>query len=290
MVTALPKSQFIAANGLRHHYLDWGNPEAPPLLMLHGAGLCAHTWEPIARGLAPEFHVMAFDQRGHGDTDATPGDYRFERLGEDLAAIIQSSHWREAGWPAPCVVGHSSGGLATIIAASLLPGRIQRAVLVDTRVGPRPAAEPGADLRRRAERTRMKRTLWDSRQAMHAAYRTRDAFKSWREDVFQSFIEGGTRLLEDGRAALKCLPEVEAAFYENRDSVDISRYLPGLQGRFLLLLGRYPGAQTPQDDGVQRFLAQVPGATVKPMPRGTHFLPMEYPDLVLEEARRFLRD
>jgi pimeloyl-ACP methyl ester carboxylesterase len=279
----VPQSKFIAANGLRHHYLDWGNPGKPPLLMLHGAGLCASTWEPIAQGLAPDFHVMAFDQRGHGDTDTTPGNYAFQRLGEDLAAIIQA-----AGWPDPCIVGHSAGGLATLIAASLLPGRIRRAVLVDTRVGPRPAALPGNDLRNRAERTRMKRTVWDSRQAMHAAYRTRPAFKSWREDVFQAFIEGGTRLLDDGRAALKCLPEVEATFYENRDSVDVVRYLPGLQGQFLLLLGHYPGAQTLQDAGVQRFLNLVPGATVKPMPKGSHFLPMEYPDLVLEEARRFL--
>jgi pimeloyl-ACP methyl ester carboxylesterase len=123
---------------------------------------------------------------------------------------------------------------------------------------------------------------------MHSAYRTREVFKNWRDDVFQAFIDGGTRLLDDGRAALKCLPEVEATFYENRDSVDVTRYLPGLQGRFLLLLGHYPGAQTLEDAGVQRFLQQVPGATVRPMPRGSHFLPMEHPDLVLAEARRFL--
>lgn len=285
MVTVLPKSQFIAANGLRHHYLDWGNPKAPPLLMLHGAGLCASIWEPIAQGLAPDFHVMAFDQRGHGDTDATPGDYTFHRLGEDLAAIIQ-----EAGWPAPCIVGHSSGGLATLVAASLLPGRIQRAVIVDSRVGAHPALLAAGELRDRAQRTRMKRPVWDSRQAMYTAYRTREAFKNWREDVFQAFIDGGTRLLDDGRAALKCLPDVEATFYENRDSVDVTSYLPGLQGRFLLLLGNYPRAQTLEQAGVQHFLKQVSGATVKPMPRGTHFMPMEYPDMVLDEARRFLRE
>jgi pimeloyl-ACP methyl ester carboxylesterase len=278
-----PESKYIAANGIRHHYLDWGNGDKPPLLMLHGAGLCASTWAPIAQGLVQDFHVMAFDQRGHGDTDPTPGEYHFHRLGEDLAAIVQ-----KAGWPALSIVGHSAGGLATIIAASLLPGRIQRAVLVDTRVGPRPALAPGADLRARAERTRMKRTVWDSREAMAAAYRPRTAFKSWREDVFQAFIEGGTRLLDGGRAALKCPPEVEAAFYENRDAMNIAEYLPGLQGRFLLLLGRYPGAQTLEDEGVRRFQKLVAGATVKPMPRGTHFLPMEYPDLVLEEARQFL--
>ena len=64
-----PQSKYIKANGINHHYLDWGNPENPPLLMLHATGLCAHAWQPIARELAGDFHVMAFDQRGHGDTD-----------------------------------------------------------------------------------------------------------------------------------------------------------------------------------------------------------------------------
>jgi pimeloyl-ACP methyl ester carboxylesterase len=64
-----PQSKYIKANGINHHYLDWGNPENPPLLMLHATRLCAHAWQPIARELAGDFHVMAFDQRGHGDTD-----------------------------------------------------------------------------------------------------------------------------------------------------------------------------------------------------------------------------
>ena len=169
------------------------------------------------------------------------------------------------------VVGHSSGGLATLMAAAQLPGRIVQACLAETRVGESPANAPPGELRIRANRTRMKREAWGSREAMYQAYRGRTVFKDWDEVAFQSYIEGGTRLLPDGRAQLKCLPEVEATFYEQRESLKVSRYLDELRGQFLLLLGSYPEAQTLQDVGVRRFTKMVKGATVKPMGIGVPF-------------------
>ena len=100
-------------------------------------------------------------------------------------------------------------------------------------------------------------------------------------------LEGGTRLLDDGRAQLKCLPEVEATFYEQRESLDVGRYLSGLQGEYLLLLGDYPGSQTLEDQGVRTFLDQVQGAEAKLMGMGSHFLPMEHPGPVLKEVLGF---
>ena len=84
-----PKSEYIMANGINHHYLDWGNSSGRPLLMLHATGLCAAPWAPIARELAKDFHVMAFDQRGHGDSDPSDGGYNFHQVGQDLAELIQ---------------------------------------------------------------------------------------------------------------------------------------------------------------------------------------------------------
>ena len=204
-------SHYVHANGIRHHYLEWGDPDARPLLMLHATGLCAWPWKPIARRLARRYRVLAFDQRGHGDTDPSDKGYRFEYAGEDLAAIIDAM-----GLERPRVIGHSSGGLATIIAANLTPGRIGPVVLVETRVSNDEPTAPTQDLNRRAERTRMKRPIWDTRQAMFEAYRTRAAFKDWQDEPYQQFIEGGTRLLSDGRAELKCHPETEATFYGMR--------------------------------------------------------------------------
>ena len=102
-----PASQYILANGIRHHYLDWGNPGAPPVIMSHGTGHCAQVWNYVSRRLAPDFHVMSFDQRGHGDTDAPGPPYTFKLLAEDLVAIFDTLGAGPVGF-----VGHSSGGLS----------------------------------------------------------------------------------------------------------------------------------------------------------------------------------
>ena len=277
--------QYVNANGITHHYLEWGDCNKPPLVMVHATGLSSHTWLPIANGLAADYHVMAFDQRGHGDTDVSDCGYSFELVGQDLAASIEALGLREVS-----VVGHSSGGLATMIAASLLPGLIRQACLVETRVGERPSNAPPGELRQRAQRTRQKRRVWENREAMYHAYRQRGAFRDWNERAFRAFIDGATRLLPDGRAELKCPPEVEAIFYEVRETLQVSPYLEGLTGRYLLLLGSYPEAQTLQDTGVRRFLELVRGAKVKPLGVGSHFLPMEHPELVLREIRSFFQD
>ncbi len=277
-----PVSRFINANGIRHHCLEWGTPGNPPVLMLHATGLCAGPWQPIAEGLAADYHVLAFDQRGHGDTEPSDRGYSFELLGEDLAGIID-----RMGWDGVKVVGHSSGGLATLIAASRLPGRIRQAALVETRVGESPASAPPGELQERARRTRLKRSIWDSRAAIYQGYRRRPAFRDWDEGAFCAFIQDAARVLPDGRVELKCPPAVEAAFYEQRDALPVSRYLAGLSGEYLLLLGQYAGGQTLRDTGVRRFQAMVRGARVKPLGMGSHFLPMEYPQAVLQEVQAF---
>ena len=269
-------SHYVAANGIRHHYLEWGDPSNPPLLMLHATGLCAWPWKPVARRLAQHYRVLAFDQRGHGDTEKSDKGYKFEYAGEDLAAIVEAMDI-----DSPRVIGHSSGGLAAIIASKLLPGRFDRVVLVETRVSNDAPSGPSQDLARRAERTRMKRAVWESREVMFDAYRTRAAFKDWEDEPYRQFIEGGTRLLPDGRAELKCLPETEATFYGMRDDLQVEQYLNELPGDWLLLLADYPGSQRLDDPGVQRFSELVSGSVVKPMGKGSHFLPMEYPNHVL---------
>ncbi|MGH9389359.1 MAG: alpha/beta fold hydrolase, partial [Vicinamibacteria bacterium] len=73
-------------NGLQLHFLDWGTDGKPPLLLLHGLGQGAHTWNEFAPFVSPHFRVLALDQRGHGDSEWAPGgDYASQRFHEDLA-------------------------------------------------------------------------------------------------------------------------------------------------------------------------------------------------------------
>ena len=279
-----PESKYVRANGINHHYLAWGDPGRPPLLMFHGIGLCAQVWNSAARDLAQDYHVMAFDLRGHGDTDK-PGDgYNFQQLGSDVAAVVQA-----LGLERPLAVGHSAGGMSLLIADSLCPGTVGKAVLVDTRVGASPMmALTPQERQQRMERTVQKRPVWESREAMYAAYRQRRVFKTWTDEVFGDYISGGTRLLPDGQAELKCPTEVEATFYQSRASLDVSTYVKSLEGQYLLLAGNYPGAQAREDPGVQQLLQESRGSQFTALERGSHFVPMEHPDLVLGAIRRFL--
>ena len=63
-------------NGIKLHYLDWGNQGAPDILLLHGLRGHAHSWDDVSQALCADFHVLALDQRGRGDSDwAGDGDY-----------------------------------------------------------------------------------------------------------------------------------------------------------------------------------------------------------------------
>ena len=85
-----PESKSVKTNGLNFHYLEWGDPSKPLILMLHGFAQQAHSWDFVALAFADRFRIIALDQRGHGDSDwASDGDYTPETQQIDIAAIVQ---------------------------------------------------------------------------------------------------------------------------------------------------------------------------------------------------------
>ena len=281
-----PESKFIEANGITLHGLSWGNPDNPLLLMTHGIGLCAQVWNPLARDLARDYHVLSLDLRGHGDTDK-PGEYTFDQMAKDLVGLVQALNPPQP----PYAVGHSAGGMTIIIANSMVPGIIGPTVLVDTRVGPALEVYDPAEREERMNRTRNKRAVWESREVMYDAYRNRRVFSTWTDSAVRDYIYGGTRLLADGRAELKCPTDVEAIYYEARHSLNPTPYLKDLAGQYLLLLGdtgNYPDAAARDSEEIKYFLREAKGAQLETLPKGSHFVAMEYPDLVLGSVRQYL--
>ena len=281
-----PESKFIEANGITLHGLSWGNPDNPLLIMTHGIGLCAQVWNPLAQDLARDYHVLSLDLRGHGESDK-PGDYTFDAMSNDLIGLVQTLNPAQP----PYAIGHSAGGMTIMIANSKAPGTIGPTVLLDTRVGPAAEVHSPEEREERMNRTRNKRAIWETREVMYDAYRNRRVFSTWTDAAVRDYIYGGTRLLEDGRAELKCPTEVEAIYYEARHSLDPTPYLTSLGGQYLLLLGytgNYPDEEARNSDEIKRFLTEAKGAQLETLPKGSHFVAMEYPELVLEAARRYL--
>ncbi len=124
------RDRSVRVEGLRLHFLDWGTRGKPPVLLLHGGMQTAHSWDLVAVVLRRQFHVVAMDLRGHGDSDwVREGDYGHASHRKDIAGVV-----RELGWDKCIVVGVSLGGLAALDYAAQHPEQTAALVVVD--VGP----------------------------------------------------------------------------------------------------------------------------------------------------------
>jgi pimeloyl-ACP methyl ester carboxylesterase len=118
---------WITIDGLRLHLRDWGGPEASPsILLVHGLASNARIWDLLAPLLAPDFRLMAIDQRGHGLSDKPDNGYDLPTIAGDLAAAIVA-----LGWSRPLVVGHSWGANVALQLAADHPDLPAGIVLLD---------------------------------------------------------------------------------------------------------------------------------------------------------------
>ena len=123
---AEPTSHSFISQRLKLHYVDWGNPTAPPLLLIHGGRDHCRSWDALARSLQPHFHVVAPDLRGHGDSDWTKGgSYALTEYVYDLSRLVRS-------FAGPVtLVGHSMGGMVCLIHAGTFPEQVKALVVLD---------------------------------------------------------------------------------------------------------------------------------------------------------------
>jgi len=122
-----PTSHFFTSLRSRLHYLDWGNSAAPTLILVHGGFDHARSWDWTARALASDFHVIAPDLRGHGDSGWSPdGSYLMTNYVYDLAQLVELQ-----GRSPVTIVGHSLGGSISLRYAGLFPDTVRRIVAIE---------------------------------------------------------------------------------------------------------------------------------------------------------------
>ena len=131
----LPADMFVQANGMRLHALDWGNHDRPKMLLLHGGAQSAHSWDFFALAMRDHFHIVALDQRGHGDSDwSEAGDYDTPFHVADIQAFTDA-----IGFDTFILLGLSMGGRNAYTFAATYPQKVNRLIIVD--VGPDIQAE-----------------------------------------------------------------------------------------------------------------------------------------------------
>jgi pimeloyl-ACP methyl ester carboxylesterase len=120
----------VVLRQMRFHFLEWGQPDAPAIVLLHGGHQSAHSWDLVSLHLAQRYRVLALDQRGHGDSEwARDVIYSNNEMSLDAEAFIAAMGLRR-----PVLIGHSMGGRNAMLLTRRNQALLHAAVIVD--VGP----------------------------------------------------------------------------------------------------------------------------------------------------------
>lgn len=128
-----PTSHIYFSQRLRLHYVDWGNDGAPPMLMIHGGRDHCRNWDWVAEALRHDYHIIAPDLRGHGDSQwMIGGGYTQIDYVYDIAQLLH-----QTGMNPVTIVAHSLGGSIALAYAGLFPETVHKLIAIEG-LGPSP--------------------------------------------------------------------------------------------------------------------------------------------------------
>lgn len=280
----------FSRDGEAFHYIDWGG-EGPVAHIAHATGFCAATYTPLAERLRPYLKILGMDDRGHGSTqaEAVPRDLRdWNVFSEDLAHLF-----RHVGEPV-IAIGHSRGGVASLLVAVRHPELVRALVLIDPTILPFSwmwwwylAKKTGLSKRVPiAARAAKRKRAWPDRETVQRAYKAKEPFFRWQPGFLEGYLADGVKENAKGRAVLSCDPAWESRCFAVCPH-DVWRYVPRLRLPTLVLYGT--DSDTFLAPAVKRFKRKVPDAMVLAFQGATHFVPMERPGECAEAVVAFLK-
>ena len=256
----------MTINGVRTAYEEYGS--GPSLVLVHGLGSTGtDLWKKHIAELARDFRVVAYDLRGSGRSEVTPGPYTVSLLADDLGALIGALDLAPAS-----LMGHSMGGSIVLEEAGRHPERVRALVTVGAAIELPEQARAG--LAARAETVER-----DGMNTVAETVATNGMAPSFREahaEEFQEYISLLAGNDVHGYAA-QCRALVEMA---------ITAHLPRIAAPVLLVCGELDAVSPPAVN--EANAAVIPDARVVQIPDCAHIIPWEKPAELLEAAHAFL--
>ncbi len=248
-----PTANSFISQRLRLHYVDWGNPDAPPLILQHGGRDHCRSWDWVAEELAKDWHVIAPDLRGHGDSAWAPdGNYEMNAFVYDFAQLVHT-----LGHDEVTIVAHSLGGNIATRFTGLYPERVRKLVNIEG-LGPSPKVLREREAEGYANRFR--KWIDDRRKAagriprryptIEAAYARMKEENSFLTDeqARHLTIHGASRN-EDGTWSWKFDPYLNVWPFEDVPAERTAELWAAITCPVLLLYGADSWASNPDKDG-----------------------------------------
>lgn len=262
---------FITVNGLRLHYLDWGSTDKPPFIMLHGISRVAHQFDHLAPAFAANYHVMAIDMRGHGDSAWSPeGAYLVEDYVKDLEAFVTQLDLRNL-----TLLGNSTGGRVVQVYAGLHPDRMSRLIVED--VGPERTNEIASAFTRQVQN---EANGWASEDEL-VAYLKKSNAKT-PEPILRTYAHFASKQRDDGRIVWKRDPNLAKGFVPT----ELWRYVEKVRCPTIYILGGASRIVSPESQ--EKLKSTIPGVQIVVMPGLGHYPDQEATSEFIEIAQRFL--
>jgi pimeloyl-ACP methyl ester carboxylesterase len=263
---------FVTVNGLRIHYVDWGNPTARPLILIHGLDRVARTFDHVAPHFTARFHVIAMDMRGHGDSGWDPqGRYLVEDHVGDVEGLVQ-----QLGLKNITIWGNSTGGRVAQVFAGKHPELVSAVISED--VGPERPRQIADNYSRRVAQ---EDAGWASEEELLAQLRKSNAGVS--DAVLVPYVRYGTKRRADGRLIWKRDPQLVKGFV----ATDLWRFVRDIKAPILYVIG---GRSTIVPLETQEALKKtLPNARIVTMPGLGHYPSDEKPQEFLAIIDEFLK-
>jgi len=264
--------RYVTVNGLRIHYLDFGGDGKQPLIMLHGIGRVAHTFDHVASHFNQNYHVMAVDMRGHGDSDWDPkAAYLVEDYVKDIEGLAQQLRLRNI-----VIWGNSTGGRVAQVFAGLHPDLVAAVIAED--VGPERPREIADGFTSRLKQEDEKG--WATEDELFAQLKTGSPRTA--DEILRAYAHFGSKKRPDGRVIWKRDPGIGNGFVPT----ELWRFVRQIKSPIIYVLG---GRSTIVPAATQEELRKtLPQVQIVTMPGLGHYPSEENPKDFLPIVDGFL--
>jgi len=273
------QSCFVHRDNIRLHHLEWGSEGRHPIVLVHGSRLHAHVWNHFCRRFGERYHIIALDQRGHGDSEwSAHADYQMEDFYEDLRTVIEARRLSRF-----TLIGHSLGGRVCMLYAHRHPDLLERLVLVDITPG-RPSA---VAVRTPGEISDDDRTApGEFESSQEALVHLKRLMPRAPAALVEESVQHGLRRTGAGRYTWKYDPAFLSARRSRASGLDLWRVVQSIPAPTLLQYGSH--SNVVNHELAARLAETMPRCTVERIEGAGHGLFTDQPEAFAESVERFL--